>query len=233
MDIARSIDFDCLDKSVDKLPPVPPKDHGIDVNRQFDLYTTTTNDAPPVYQKDQPQDGVFNIISPPSNTLESLKPPSTPKYILKTINRPPSQPWDIESDYARRSGQISRSSQHPEVVPVPKPHDPLSSVRLGNESAGHQQAEETTIHCEMTGATMDYTQPDESMPGKMGLVKGASTCSVRVISRRKRLEGDDARTVRSIWVIADDGKTCIQQKCPSYRTTLKSSPTLSGPPSKK
>lgn len=150
MDIARSIDFDSLDKSVHRLPPVPPKDHGIDVNRRFDLYTTTTNDAPPVYQKDQPQDGVLSIISSRSNTLESLKPPSTPKYILKTISRPPSQPWDIETDYARRSGQISRSSQHPEIVPVPKPHDPLSSVRLGHESAGPQQAEETTIHCEMS-----------------------------------------------------------------------------------
>ncbi|KAL8664185.1 MAG: hypothetical protein Q9202_003263 [Teloschistes flavicans] len=61
---------------------------------------------------------------------------------------------------------------------------------------------------------MDFTQPDESMPGKMGLVKGVSECSVRVTSRRKRVEGDEFRLVRSIWVISDDGKTCIQQKLP-------------------
>lgn len=69
---------------------------------------------------------------------------------------------------------------------------------------------------------MDYTQPDEGMPGKMGLVKGASTCCIRVTSRRKRLKGNDFRTVRSIWVIADDGKTCIQQKCPSIPSSHKS-----------
>ncbi|KAL9578171.1 MAG: hypothetical protein Q9212_005893, partial [Teloschistes hypoglaucus] len=212
MDIARSIDFDSLDRSVHDLSRITTKDSGIDVNRQFDLYTTTTNDAPPVYQKDQPRNGTLNITSTQSDAIESLKPPSAGKYILKTINRPPSQPWDIETDHLRRSGQISWSSQRPEVVPVPKPHAPLSSVHLGQEGAGRQHEEETTIHCEMTGATMDYTQPDESMPGKMGLVKGASTCTVRVTSRRKRIEGDEFRMVRSIWTIADDGKTCIQQK---------------------
>ncbi|KAI4194655.1 MAG: hypothetical protein LQ350_007645 [Teloschistes chrysophthalmus] len=225
MDIARSIDFDTLNRSVHDLSRVPTKDSGIDVNRQFDLYTTTTTDAPPVYQKDQPRDGAFNILGPQSDTLESCKPPSARKYILKTVNRPPSQPWDVETNHARRSGQISRSSQHPEIVPVPKPHDPLSSahlghgsVHLGQEDVERQHEEETTVLCEMTGATMDYTQPDESMPGKMGLVKGASTCTVRVTTRRKRVEGDDFRVVRSIWTIADDGKTCIQQKCrfPSY-----------------
>lgn len=60
---------------------------------------------------------------------------------------------------------------------------------------------------------MDYTQPDESMPGKMGMVKGASTCTVRVTSRKKQVVGGGVRVVRSIWVFADNGDVCIQQKC--------------------
>lgn len=60
---------------------------------------------------------------------------------------------------------------------------------------------------------MDFTQPNEFMPGKMGMVKGASACIVRVTMRKKYSVGGGTRTRRSIWVIADDGKICIQHKC--------------------
>lgn len=151
MDIVRSIDFDSLGKIVHDLPQEPPKGHEIDINRQFDLYTTTTksfpSDAPPVYQRD---DGALTIISPQSDTLESFKPSSAPKYILKTINQPPTQPWDIEANYFRGSSQVSGSSQHSKVVPVPKVRDPLSCVHFGHENVGRQDAQENTIHCEMS-----------------------------------------------------------------------------------
>ena len=60
---------------------------------------------------------------------------------------------------------------------------------------------------------MDFTQPDRSMPGRMGITKGASRCTVRLVIREKHSKGGEKYTVRSIWVIADDGKVCIEQKC--------------------
>lgn len=59
---------------------------------------------------------------------------------------------------------------------------------------------------------MGFTQPDDAMPGRMGLVKGASTCIIRVTSRRKSAGPGQIRVKRSIWVFAEGGKLCIQQK---------------------
>ncbi|KAL8690574.1 MAG: hypothetical protein Q9218_004008 [Villophora microphyllina] len=205
MDIARSIDFDSAGEFLHDPPPVPLKDHGIGVNRQFDLYTTKTNsistDAPPTYRIEKSQD------SPTFDALESSNPSRASKYILKTIPHPHTQPWEIEANYARRPGHTSRSSQHSRIEPAPKPH-------LDQETMGRLLAQENTIFCELAGASMNFTKIDETMPGQRSLVKGASSCSVRVASRKKRIAGDEFRIVRSIWTISDDGETCIQQKLP-------------------
>ncbi|KAL8709790.1 MAG: hypothetical protein Q9220_005576 [cf. Caloplaca sp. 1 TL-2023] len=224
MDIVTSIDFDSLDRSVDRPPPVPVKDGGIDISRQFDLYTTESItdsvDAPPIYQKDQPQDGSIASMNPRLPIGEPLKAFNPPKFILTSLAR--NHP-SADSVYdGQQSDEVRRSIQHPRLKPESTPPSRVRAEIAPEVLPETAQSHNPVILCELNpanaeprrNALMDYAQPDETMPGKMGMVKGASACSIRVTLGRKSQGGGESRLVRSIWVIANQGQTCIRQKLP-------------------
>ncbi|KAL8839762.1 MAG: hypothetical protein Q9170_001633 [Blastenia crenularia] len=194
------------------------KDHGIGVNRQFDVYTTDSvsypAEAPPVYQKDQPLNGsALTVIKAPP-APESSKLPSS-KFILKTVSHAPTQPVNVELNQSRQSEEVRRSLQLPKVDPVsnhlkfPSNIEPICDAPIRPKNP-----HDVILHCELTGASMEFTQPDDTMPGGMGLQKGASTCTIRVTSKKKCTARGEIRAVRSIWIIAESGKLCIQHKLP-------------------
>ncbi|KAL8658766.1 MAG: hypothetical protein Q9226_000791 [Calogaya cf. arnoldii] len=218
MDIARSIDFnnlDNLDKHVVCPPPVHNKEHQIDVNREFNMYTTDSVsypvEAPPVYQQDQSAD-----------PLATAKPSDRPKFVLRTVPHTGGPTLGTAVRDFRPVSEPRKSLQAPEIEPAPRPR---SSSRL-QEAPVHDAIKElpllpdATILCELPGLSMDFTQLDESMPGRRGITKGASTCTVRISLKKKWSESKGHRKVRSIWTIAADGKLCIQQKLPQDHETL-------------
>ncbi|KAL8700090.1 MAG: hypothetical protein Q9201_005639 [Fulgogasparrea decipioides] len=215
MDIARSINFDSLQGS----PPVPKKHDRIDVDCQFDVYTTRSivypAEAPPVYQKkEQVQDGSIGITTQLPLGHEPLTSSKSPSFVLRTIGHTSARPSTTESNRARQSAEVAQSLQLSKVELPLSNGGQLGLTSINDEHTAHTRPHQTEVLCEFTGASMDYAQPDELMPGKMGMVKGASTCAVRVASRRKQVDGGDFRIIRSIWVIADNAKTRIQQKLP-------------------
>ncbi|KAL8916583.1 MAG: hypothetical protein Q9208_008423 [Pyrenodesmia sp. 3 TL-2023] len=224
MDIASSIDFGTLNFNGRQPPPVSKQDHVIDVSRQFDLYTTISSgsvDAPPIYQKDQLSDAATPLVSPTQgNVVEKSKAAPTPRFVLTTIPKPSTGPACGEQASARQWDDVRQSLQLPGAENIPSKgntlrsqlRSPLSTDTISVSGPGYQRALETTIECELTGASMNFTQPDASMPGRMGMVNGASTCIIRITSRRKNMGLGQVRTKRSIWAIADGGKRCIQQK---------------------
>ncbi|KAL8951170.1 MAG: hypothetical protein Q9222_002830 [Ikaeria aurantiellina] len=224
MDIVTSIDFDSLDKSVDQPAPVPMKDGGIDVNRQFDLYTTEsmtdTVEAPPVYQKDRPHDGSIASMTSRLPIGEPLKSPNPPKFILRSLPHVPNHPSENQEYSGRQSDEVRRSLQLPRLKPTSTTSSQVGAEVVEKGSPELAQPHDPIVLCELHDALMDYAQPDESMPGKMGMVKGASACSIRVALKRKRQIGGGSRMVRSIWVIADQGQICIQQKLPQDHTIV-------------
>ncbi|KAI4267244.1 MAG: hypothetical protein L6R38_008342 [Xanthoria sp. 2 TBL-2021] len=216
MDIARSIDFnnlDNLDKHVACPPSVPNKGHQIDVNREFNMYTTDSvsypAEAPPIYQQDQSAD--------PSWTSKPH-----PKFVLKTLTHNDAPTLGNPAKHVRHISEPRRSLQAPEIEPAPRPRSSNrpqeAPVHVGTKEL--PLLPETTILCQLPGASMDFTQVNESMPGRMGLTKGASTCTLRITLRKKWSASKGSRTVRSIWTIAADGKLCIQQKLPQDRETV-------------
>ncbi|KAL8716561.1 MAG: hypothetical protein Q9225_006121 [Loekoesia sp. 1 TL-2023] len=235
MDLATSIDFDSLGQAEDEALTVPKKGYGIDVNRQFDLYTTESitypAEAPPVYQKHQLLDGFTNTMTQALHKTQSSKSPSPPRFVLRTVAHTPAQPVNHEANRARQSDEVRGSLQLPRAEPTSN-NGCLSKIEVTNATAaGHTHLDETTVLCEVfvkpnqttffewltdsrRGTSMDFAQPDESMPGRMGITKGASKCTIRVTLRKKQLAGGGKRAVRSIWVIADGGKAYIQQKLP-------------------
>lgn len=244
MDLARSIDFDCLGRGDAEALALPKKVHRIDINRQFDLYTTESitypAEAPPVYQKHQPSDGFTNTMTQAPQKTQSSKPPCPPKFVLRTVAHTPAQPVNTEANQARQSDEVRRSLQLPRVEPASNSGCHSKIEAINDRPAGHAHPDETTVLYEVfvkpsstslskwltgprTGTSMDFTQPDESMPGRMGIIKGASTCTIRVTLRKKQLAGGGKRAVHSIWVIANGGKVCIQQKCTSKSETLRDS----------
>ncbi|KAI4227257.1 MAG: hypothetical protein LQ349_006743 [Xanthoria aureola] len=219
MDIARSINFnnlDNLDKQVACPPPVPNKEYHIDINQEFNMYTTDSvsdpAEAPPVYQPDRSAD--------PSWTS---KPSGHPKFVLKTFTHNDAPTLGSPAKHVRHTIEPRRSLQAPEIKPPPRPRSstqPQEAPMIHDENKELPHLPETTILCELPGASMDFTQVDESMPGRMGLTKGTSTCTLRITLRKKWSASKGSRAVRSIWTIAADGKLCIQQKLPHDRETL-------------
>ncbi|KAL9598178.1 MAG: hypothetical protein Q9219_004675 [cf. Caloplaca sp. 3 TL-2023] len=217
MDIARSIDFDNLSKGVN-LSHTPSKSYDIDVNRQFDVYTTDSTfypaEAPPVYQKSQSLDG-FTATTIKACVRSELSKASHPHtFILKTPADPPNQAMDMEIRQAQQSDEVRRSLQLPRVKPNTSNERPTKVEPVNDIPSGRTHPQDTTVVCEVTGTAMEFSQPDETMPGRMGITKGASVSTIRVASRRKCSAVGEVRTVRSIWVIAHDGKSRIQQKLP-------------------
>lgn len=153
MDIARSIDFDCLDNNVDKPSSVLKKDRGIDVNHQFDLYTTSSTsepaEAPPVYQKDQSHNGAISNMAQPFQPSDSAKPPNPPKFILRTVPKIQPQPLRIGSSHGRPADEVTRSLQHPKALPTPGNENLLWSDSVNNGVIEHTHPEETTVLCEL------------------------------------------------------------------------------------
>ncbi|KAL8683931.1 MAG: hypothetical protein Q9186_000142 [Xanthomendoza sp. 1 TL-2023] len=197
MDIAQSIDFDGLNKNVTSPPPVPMKDFPAD-KRDFDrLYPTNSNsfaaEAPPVYQED---------LDRPKTSKSS----SSSKFILKTVAHTFDRPMDRPVKHIRNSSEGRKSLQAPKIEPAPTNLNRLQSESIQDAHGWPSNPTETMVLYETTSTSMDFTQRDESMPGRMGLIKGASTCIVRIISRRKYTPVTGLRTVRSIWTIANDGK---------------------------
>ncbi|KAL9006899.1 MAG: hypothetical protein Q9188_000354 [Gyalolechia gomerana] len=201
------------------VPTMPMKHHEIDVNRQFNLHTTDSisfsGEAPPIYQQYQPVDGFVTRRPQEPQTPWESETICPPKSMLRTVVHTPCRPANCEVNLARQSDGVRRSLQLPRVETASNNNGhPLNLQAIEDAPVGHTPPHETTVLCELTGASMNFTQPDESMPGKMGMTKGASTCTIRVTLRKKYSIGGGIRTRRSIWVIADDSKICIQHKLP-------------------
>ncbi|KAL8804475.1 MAG: hypothetical protein Q9200_005815 [Gallowayella weberi] len=154
MDIARSIDFDGLNKDLGSPPPVPQKDYPmdrIDSDRQISLYTTNsssfTAEAPPVYQKDH----LINDI----NTVNSVRDrPKTPKssspskFILKTVAHTLDQPFEFPMKHDRNSSEGMKSLQAPKIEPASTNSNRLKSESIQNAHRGPGSSAETTVLCE-------------------------------------------------------------------------------------
>ncbi|KAL8943466.1 MAG: hypothetical protein Q9211_000963 [Gyalolechia sp. 1 TL-2023] len=188
---------------------MPTKHHEIDVNRKFELHTidsiSFSGEAPLIYQQHRPIDG-FAVSMPQEPQIRRSSKPLYyhPKTILRTVHKS-CGPENLEANLARQSDMVRRSLQLPRVEPASNKNGHLSSLEaIEDAPVGHTPPHETMVLCELTGASMDFTQPDESMPGKMGMTKGASTCTVRVTLRKKCSIDGGTRTRRSIWIIADN-----------------------------
>ncbi|KAL8861017.1 MAG: hypothetical protein Q9178_002530 [Gyalolechia marmorata] len=202
-----------LDIHVACPPPLPSKHHRIDVNREFELctteYLTYSAEAPPVYQQDQTSD-------PPWTPTFS----DPPKFVLKTIARERDQPLGNSPKQDQHTSEARRPLRAPRIEPAAKNPNRLQAEPIRDITEEQPCPSETTVLCQLPGASMDFTQPDNTMPGRMGLVKGASTCIFQISSRTKRSASKGTRVVRSIWTIAEDGKSRIQQKLPRDCDTI-------------
>ncbi|KAL8749558.1 MAG: hypothetical protein Q9184_006759, partial [Pyrenodesmia sp. 2 TL-2023] len=161
MDIASSIDFGTLNFDGCQPPPVLKQDHVIDVNRQFDLYTTISSgsaDAPPIYQKDQLSDAAASLVSQtPNEVIEISKTAQPPKFVLRSIPRPSTGPACSEQAYARQWDDVRQSLQLPGAGKNPSKgltlrnqlRSPSSTDAISVSGPGYQRALETTIDCEL------------------------------------------------------------------------------------
>ncbi|KAL8995210.1 MAG: hypothetical protein Q9169_004998 [Polycauliona sp. 2 TL-2023] len=216
MDLARSIDFNRLDDPgyhAVSPPSLPKKSFGIDVNREFDMYTTDTvpdpAEAPPVYQQDQTTDPSW-----PSNHSDC------PKFVLRTRNHSGGSLLGNPAETTRPASQPKKPLQAPAIQPATSHSErPLEALA---QNAIQQQPvlPETTVLCELWAPFISSTTGYESMPGRRGLTKGASTCILRITVTEKSSAGKGSRAVRSIWTIAQDGKLCIRQKLPQRPDTI-------------
>lgn len=233
MDLASSIDFDTLNVDNSNRPPVSIKGHGIDVNRQFDIYTNDPVldpiEAPPIYQKKQSPDASAPYTRRTAQMYQLFDLPNPPKFVLKASPHIPTPPRTAGEDHARQLNEVRQSlqlsrpvhSQEIENFPRPGPIDePHSKPKHPGKDAiicelsvvVHPHCLFTWLTAVRTGTSMDFTQPDETMPGRMGMAHGASTCTIQITTKRKGTAGGASRTLRRIWVIANDGKVCIQHK---------------------
>ncbi|KAL9016691.1 MAG: hypothetical protein Q9185_005970 [Variospora sp. 1 TL-2023] len=224
MDLASSIDFDTLNADNSNRPPVSIKGHGIDVNRQFDIYTNDpvldSVEAPPIYQKNQSPDDSAPCTRRTAQMYQLFDLPNPPKFVLKAPPHIPTPPRTAGEDHARQlnevrqSLQLSRSVLSQDIESFPRP-GPIDESHSKPKHPGKD-----AIICELTGTSMDFTQPDETMPGRMGMAHGASTCTIQITTKRKGTTGGASRTLRRIWVIANDGKVCIQHKLPKETNAI-------------
>lgn len=162
MDIASSIDFGTLNFDGRQPPPVVKQDHVIDVNRQFDLYTTVSSgsaDAPPIYQKDQSYDAAAPLLSQtPDKVVETSKTAQPPKFVLRTIPKPSTGLACGEQAYVRQWNDVRQSLQLPGAGNIPgkgntsrsQLRSPLSTDAISVSGPGYQRALETTIDCELS-----------------------------------------------------------------------------------
>ncbi|KAL8769866.1 MAG: hypothetical protein Q9209_004304 [Squamulea sp. 1 TL-2023] len=177
------------------------------------MYTTDSltcpPEAPPVYQQDC-------TLERPRTSKSS----DSPKFILNTIAHIRNESLDASATHSRHTSEGRRSLKAPQIEPATRNPEPLHGQPVLDVQAGLTRSPKTTVLCELPSASMDFTQPDESMPGRMGLVKGASACTLRITSMGKLSVGKGSRTVLSIWTIAQDEKLCIQQKLPRECDTV-------------
>ncbi|KAL8988772.1 MAG: hypothetical protein Q9177_002212 [Variospora cf. flavescens] len=224
MDLASSIDFDTLNVDNSNRPPVSIKGHGIDVNRQFDIYTNDPVldliEAPPIYQKNQSPDASAPYTRRTAQMYQLFDLPNPPKFVLKAPPHIPTPPRTAGEDHARQLNEVRQSLQlskpvhSQEIENFPRP-GPIDESHSKPKHPGKD-----AIICELTGTSMDFTQPDETMPGRMGMAHGASTCTIQITTKRKGTAGGASRTLRRIWVIANDGKVCIQHKLPKETNAI-------------
>lgn len=122
MDIARSIDFDRLSEVDNKGASKPRKHHDIDVNRQFDVYTTglmaCLGEPPPIYQQHQGINSFTTRIAQESPKIQLSKPLCVPDMVRRTVVR----------------------TQHP----------PSDGEILSNPAAIENDLQDTTILCELS-----------------------------------------------------------------------------------
>ncbi|KAL8801459.1 MAG: hypothetical protein Q9182_004425 [Xanthomendoza sp. 2 TL-2023] len=136
MDIARSIDFDCLNKDVGSPPPVPQKDYPMDrigPDRHISLYTTNSNsftaEAPPVYQEDHSINGI-NTVNSVRVRPKIPKSSSPSKFILKTVAHTLDQPFEFPMKHRRNSSEGRKSLQAPKIEPASTRSNRLQSEYL-------------------------------------------------------------------------------------------------------
>ncbi len=161
MDIASSIDFGTLNFEGRQPPPVPKKDQVIDVNRQFDLYTTISSDpvdAPPMYQKDQSFDAAAPVVSQMPDNVVVSKPAKSQTFVLRTIPKPSPAPVCGDQAYARQVNEVRQSLQLPGAQNPPSKVNgfrsqlgsPPSADVISVSGPGYKLALETTVHCELS-----------------------------------------------------------------------------------
>ncbi|KAL9615054.1 MAG: hypothetical protein Q9167_000477 [Letrouitia subvulpina] len=211
MDILRSVTLESANQNPKDQSSELGNKQNIKVDGQFDVWSMdaalppSPNDAPPEYQNLRPKRGsVTNALK----VLESLG--------FHTSFQAPSissdfSPVRTSCDYKKQYKTVRESLGLPKSAYTQ--HDSAAEQRI--EAATHQSPlENTAVLCETKGASVTFTQPDDAMPGSMGVVTATSSCTIRIVSRRKEQPGSEPQTLRSIWISGDDGKTCIQHKLP-------------------
>lgn len=59
---------------------------------------------------------------------------------------------------------------------------------------------------------VEYTAPDPETPGELKMIEVASACKIKIITKMQRYAtGSHFET--SIWVLSNDKKVRLQQKC--------------------
>ena len=160
MDIARSINFESLSEDNDALSTSPKQTYGIDVNRQFDLYTTESmhlpTEAPPIYQKDQPLDGFSHAMPPAPHKPWLSKSPSAPQFVLKTIPHAPTATASGEAKLARQSDEVRQSLQLPRTEAASNSSHFLRNEAINDAPVRHTSPDKNTVLCEVSVETNSY-----------------------------------------------------------------------------
>ncbi|MCJ1417399.1 hypothetical protein MMC32_003743 [Xylographa parallela] len=71
---------------------------------------------------------------------------------------------------------------------------------------------EAAVLCEVRATMIDYTQPNEEIPGEWKMVEACKNCTVKLITRKQKLASGALRFTTSIWAFSDDRGVRLQQK---------------------
>ncbi|MCJ1400113.1 hypothetical protein MMC11_003316 [Xylographa trunciseda] len=71
---------------------------------------------------------------------------------------------------------------------------------------------EAAVLCEVRATLIDYTQPNEEIPGEWKMVEACKTCKVYLVTRKQKLASGALRFTTSIWALSNDRGVRLQQK---------------------
>ncbi|MCJ1320126.1 hypothetical protein MMC15_005463 [Xylographa vitiligo] len=171
-------------------------------------------DPPPGYEKDRrvshrSEDGA--VYSPRTSSqrsdlqfrkasLEPLSPTMLPPAAM-TPDSDPSHSRSQSHDYYGESRGSQSTIQPIHFATVDEQQELERSLFT-----------EAAVLCEVRATMIDYTQPNEEIPGEWKMVEACKNCKVHLITRKQKLASGALRFTTSIWAFSDDRGVRLQQK---------------------